>query len=129
GIGRDLPPAEAAPAGEEAGPPPEPQRYTLEVNGKRFAVRLIDHNGADGARPAPARAGRAPRPAPRRDERGAAAPGHGFPHTGTTARTDGRPPASRRQAPPPSPAKKTSPALVPRYSPTGERLSETSPSR
>ena len=42
------------------------------MNGKRFAVRLIDHNGADGARPAPARAGRAPRPAPRRAARNVA---------------------------------------------------------
>ncbi len=44
GIGRDLAPAELAPASEEDAPTPASD-YMLEVNGKRFAVRLFGSPG------------------------------------------------------------------------------------
>ncbi len=67
GIGRDLPPADLSPSEEQ--PAPASRDYTLEVNGKRFAVRLLGAEGADSG-PAPAAAGaRATRPAPKRGAR------------------------------------------------------------
>ncbi|CAA9590800.1 MAG: Biotin carboxylase of acetyl-CoA carboxylase [uncultured Thermomicrobiales bacterium] len=59
GVGRDLPPAELPPAAEDT-PAPQAREYTLEVNGKRFAVRLFaDADPAasppNGARPATSR--------------------------------------------------------------------------
>ncbi len=65
GVGRDLAPQEIAPAGEEGQPEPAERRYTLEVNGKRFAVRLHDEDGAAPGAPQPAR----PRPAAARGGR------------------------------------------------------------
>jgi acetyl-CoA/propionyl-CoA carboxylase biotin carboxyl carrier protein len=56
GIGRDLSPAELA-SGDDEAPAPQARDYTVEVNGKRFAVRLfaddpgfaVTPNGAQGA--------------------------------------------------------------------------------
>ena len=56
-VGRDLAPAELAPAAEDEAAP-QPRDYTLEVNGKRFAVRLFAEPGTEvaampnGAQPA-----------------------------------------------------------------------------
>jgi acetyl-CoA/propionyl-CoA carboxylase biotin carboxyl carrier protein len=75
GIGRDLPPAELPPAEDQ--PAPATRDYTLEVNGKRFAVRLVGVPDADaGAAAAPGQPGRAAtRPLPKRG--GASANGSG----------------------------------------------------
>jgi acetyl-CoA/propionyl-CoA carboxylase, biotin carboxylase, biotin carboxyl carrier protein len=75
GIGRDLPPADLPPTDDQ--PAPATRDYTLEVNGKRFAVRLVGGPEAETA-PAPATAhpGRpAARPLPKRG--GASANGSG----------------------------------------------------
>jgi acetyl-CoA/propionyl-CoA carboxylase biotin carboxyl carrier protein len=66
GIGRDLPPADLPPSEDQ--PATTTRDYTLEVNGKRFAVRLIGVPEADLA-PAPATAQparAATRPLPKR---------------------------------------------------------------
>ncbi|MFN8542288.1 MAG: biotin/lipoyl-containing protein, partial [Thermomicrobiales bacterium] len=75
GIGRDLPPAEIEPAEDQ--PATTSRDYTLEVNGKRFSVRLVGVPEAEAApAAATAPAGRAAtRPLPKRG--GAAANGNG----------------------------------------------------
>jgi acetyl-CoA/propionyl-CoA carboxylase biotin carboxyl carrier protein len=73
GIGRDLPPADLPPSEDQ--PAPATRDYTLEVNGKRFAVRLVGAPEVETG-PAPAQPGRtAARPLPKRG--GASANGNG----------------------------------------------------
>ena len=71
-IGRNLTPAELSPAAEDEAAP-QPRDYTMEVNGKRFAVRLFVEPGSEvaampnGAQPAAKR----PRAALKGDKKGA----------------------------------------------------------
>ena len=71
-IGRDLSPAELPPTEDQ--PAPATRDYTLEVNGKRFAVRLIGAPEAyAGAMPVPTAAGR-PNSTRNAPKRGGASP-------------------------------------------------------
>ena len=69
GIGRDLPPADLPPGDDQ--PAPATRDYTLEVNGKRFAVRLIGADSADLGPTSGPDAARTARPAPKRGARSA----------------------------------------------------------
>jgi acetyl-CoA/propionyl-CoA carboxylase biotin carboxyl carrier protein len=62
GVGREIAPAAIAPAEETA--ERVPSDYTIEVNGKRFAVRLFGEAGTASA-PTSANAGKRARPLPR----------------------------------------------------------------
>jgi len=62
GVGREIAPAEVAPAEEAA--ERVPSDYTVEVNGKRFAVRLFGEPGVASA-PQAASAGKRARPLPK----------------------------------------------------------------
>jgi acetyl-CoA/propionyl-CoA carboxylase biotin carboxyl carrier protein len=75
GIGRDLAPADLPPAAEDEAAPQE-REYMLEVNGKRFAVKLFGLPGQDPpAAPTSQPATRRPRALPKGGKGGASANG------------------------------------------------------